>query len=112
MTGRGEPTLLWHTFPLGLLGADQGGADRTCRSSLRDVIEWLPHLASLGADGLLLGPVFASLSHGYDTVSTERSTTVSAPSRISTHFSPPPHRTASAWCWTAPSRTRPERSGA
>jgi cyclomaltodextrinase / maltogenic alpha-amylase / neopullulanase len=65
---QGEPTLLWHAFPLGLLGADQGGADRTCHRSLRELIEWLPHMASLGADGLLLGPVFASLSHGYDTV--------------------------------------------
>ncbi len=63
------PTLLWHAYPLGLLGADQSGADRTCHSSLREVIEWLPHLVSLGADALLLGPVFASLSHGYDTVS-------------------------------------------
>jgi cyclomaltodextrinase len=68
VTGQGAPTLLWHTFPLGLLGADQGGVDRICRRSLREVIEWLPHMASLGADGVLLGPVFASLSHGYDTV--------------------------------------------
>jgi cyclomaltodextrinase len=67
-TGQGPPQLLWHTFPLGLLGADQGGADRTCTASLREVVEWLPHVASLGADGLLLGPLFASLSHGYDTV--------------------------------------------
>jgi cyclomaltodextrinase / maltogenic alpha-amylase / neopullulanase len=64
-----EPTLLWHAYPLGLLGADQSGTDRTCRHSLREVIEWLPYVASLGADAILLGPVFASLSHGYDTVS-------------------------------------------
>lgn len=69
VTRTGQPTLLWHAFPLGLLGADQDGADRTCGSSLRDLIEWLPHMASLGADGLLLGPVLSSLSHGYDTVS-------------------------------------------
>lgn len=68
-TGQNEPALLWHTYPLGLLGADQSGADRTCRSSLREMIEWLPYVASLGADAILLGPVFASLSHGYDTVS-------------------------------------------
>lgn len=68
MTGQGGPVLLWHAFPLGLLGADQSGANRTCRGSLREVVEWLPHMASLGVDGLLLGPVFASLSHGYDTV--------------------------------------------
>lgn len=29
---------------------------------------WLTHLESLGANGLLLGPVFTSLSHGYDTI--------------------------------------------
>ncbi|WP_433017650.1 alpha-amylase family glycosyl hydrolase [Kribbella sp. CA-294648] len=36
---------------------------------MRELIDWLPHVASLGADGLLLGPVFGSVSHGYDTVS-------------------------------------------
>ena len=69
VTGQSAPTLLWHAFPLGLLGADQSGVDRTCHSSLRDMIEWLPQAASLGADAVLLGPVFASRSHGYDTVS-------------------------------------------
>jgi cyclomaltodextrinase / maltogenic alpha-amylase / neopullulanase len=66
--GRTGPVLIWHTFPLGLLGADQSGRDRTCRRSLRELIDWLPHLAALGADSMLLGPIFASLSHGYDTV--------------------------------------------
>jgi cyclomaltodextrinase / maltogenic alpha-amylase / neopullulanase len=69
VTGHSAPTLLWHAFPLGLLGADQSGADRTCHTSLGELIEWLPHVGSLGADAVLLGPVFASLSHGYDTVS-------------------------------------------
>jgi len=64
----GKPALVWHTYPLGLLGADQTGADRTCHATLREVAEWLPHIESLGADTLLLGPVFSSLSHGYDTV--------------------------------------------
>ena len=63
-----EPTGIWHTFPLGLVGADQTGRDRTSRGSLRDLTGWLPHVSSLGADTLLLGPIFASLSHGYDTV--------------------------------------------
>ena len=66
--GRPAPALVWHTFPLGLLGADQSGRDRTCGRSLRELIDWLPHVESLGADVILLGPVFASLSHGYDTV--------------------------------------------
>lgn len=66
--GRTGLALVWHTFPLGLLGADQSGRDRTCRRSLRELIDWLPHVAALGADAMLLGPIFASLSHGYDTV--------------------------------------------
>jgi cyclomaltodextrinase / maltogenic alpha-amylase / neopullulanase len=62
------PALIWHTYPLGLLGADQTGADRTCHATLRELAGWLPHIVSLGADTLLLGPIFQSLSHGYDTV--------------------------------------------
>ena len=68
MTDAHSPTLLWHAYPLGLLGADQTGQDRTSRGRLRELVDWLPHVASLGADTMLLGPVFASLSHGYDTV--------------------------------------------
>lgn len=64
----GGPAVIWHAYPLGLLGADQSGGDRSCRRSLRDLIDWLPHVAALGADSVLLGPIFASLSHGYDTV--------------------------------------------
>lgn len=60
--------MLWHAYPLGLLGADQTGRDRTQRGRLRDLVDWLPHVTSLGADTMLLGPVFSSLSHGYDTV--------------------------------------------
>ena len=66
--GSHDPTFIWHAYPLGLLGADQSGADRSCRSTVRDIAEWLPHIAAVGADTLMLGPVFASLSHGYDTV--------------------------------------------
>lgn len=68
MFSAAAPAVLYHVYPLGSLGADQGGSDQRCRATLRDLIGWLPHLESLGADALLLGPVFASLSHGYDTI--------------------------------------------
>ena len=68
MTDPSDLAVLYHLYPLGCLGADQSGSDRSCRRSLRELVDWLPHLDSLGADGLLLGPVFASSSHGYDTV--------------------------------------------
>ena len=35
---------------------------------LRRLVEWLDHLVDLGVGGLLLTPVFASMTHGYDTV--------------------------------------------
>lgn len=62
-----ENAVWWHVYPLGALGADTTGTDRTARRTLRDLEPWLDHLVRLGANGLALGPVFASQSHGYDT---------------------------------------------
>jgi cyclomaltodextrinase / maltogenic alpha-amylase / neopullulanase len=59
-----DHVIWWHVYPLGFVGADRHpGATH----SLRRLEGWLDHLVSLGANGLLLGPVFASSSHGYDT---------------------------------------------
>ena len=55
--------------PLGFLGAEkelgpfQGEVNRLPRLQ-----GWLDHLISWGGNGLLLGPIFTSSSHGYDTV--------------------------------------------
>ena len=62
------PSAIWHAYPLGLLGADQSGADRGCQRSLAALEDWLPHVTSLGVDTVLLGPLFSSTSHGYDTI--------------------------------------------
>jgi len=35
---------------------------------LASLQRWLDHLISWGGNGLLLGPIFTSSSHGYDTV--------------------------------------------
>ena len=58
----------WHVCPLGALGADTTGADRSCRRPLTDLVGWLDHAVDLGASGLALGPIFSSGSHGYDTL--------------------------------------------
>ena len=34
---------------------------------MRKLLAWLDYAIELGASGLLLGPVFASQTHGYDT---------------------------------------------
>ncbi|SDB80938.1 Alpha amylase, catalytic domain [Raineyella antarctica] len=60
-------SLWWHAYPLGALGAEQTSVD-TVHHRLDHLIGWLDYLLSIGCNGLLLGPVFASETHGYDTV--------------------------------------------
>ena len=56
----------WQVYPLGFLGATDGRAEPAPR--LRRLEPWLDELLALGANGLALGPIFASSTHGYDTV--------------------------------------------
>ncbi|WP_062525957.1 alpha-amylase family protein [Demequina rhizosphaerae] len=60
----------WHVYPLGFTGAERAGLAPTepTRHRLPHVVDWLDHVLELGASGLLLGPVFESEHHGYDTV--------------------------------------------
>jgi cyclomaltodextrinase len=74
-----EHIIWWHVYPLGFVGADTSGADASGADPhaspvprLRRLEPWLDHLVALGANGLALGPVFASSSHGYDTADYHR----------------------------------------
>ena len=63
-----DHSVLWHVYPLGFLGSESiRGAGPTVHR-LRSLERWLDYVVELGASGLLLGPVFKSTSHGYDTV--------------------------------------------
>ncbi|MEC5183040.1 cyclomaltodextrinase [Cryobacterium sp. MP_3.1] len=62
-----EHVIWWHVYPLGFVGADTTGQDRTPTHRLRQIESWLDYLLDLGANGLALGPVFVSRTHGYDT---------------------------------------------
>jgi cyclomaltodextrinase len=67
---------VYHIFPLGALGAEprsedspfDAGAPVPADSSrnIRALAGWIPHLRSLGVEAVLLGPIFAAESHGYD----------------------------------------------
>src|SRR5260221_11244937 len=75
----------WQVYPLGFTGAQPAGptgaqpagpADGPsggptgappARHRLRQLERWLDYAVGLGCSGLLLGPIFAALSHGYDT---------------------------------------------
>ena len=72
--------IAWHVFPLGAVGAPAlcppGDPDdasspagaMAAEHRLRRLIPWLDRLIELGCNVLVLGPVFHSMSHGYDTV--------------------------------------------
>jgi cyclomaltodextrinase / maltogenic alpha-amylase / neopullulanase len=54
----------WHVYPLGFTGALHAPPGHR----LTKIIYWLDYAIELGASGLQLGPIFASETHGYDTV--------------------------------------------
>ncbi len=64
----------WHVYPLGFTGAERDALpeDAPVAHRLGHLEGWLDYLLELGANGLLLGPVFASETHGYDTVDHHR----------------------------------------
>ncbi len=65
-----EHVVWWQVFPLGFVGAEPTAlpADEPTVHRLPRLVGWLDYLVEMGASGLLLGPVFESASHGYDTV--------------------------------------------
>jgi len=73
-----DSAVFYHLFPLGVLGApgiDQPEqateyrASQTCPArKLGELLAWIDHAQSLGCTAILLGPVFQSESHGYDTI--------------------------------------------
>lgn len=75
--------IVWQVYPLGFCGApltrdDLGGEGyggvqgENVVHRLGRITAWLDHLVSLGADVLLLNPIFDSVSHGYDTLDHDR----------------------------------------
>jgi glycosidase len=66
-----EHVIWWHVYPLGFVGApirESVDPDAAPEHRLDRLEPWLDHVIALGLNGLLLGPVFASETHGYDTV--------------------------------------------
>lgn len=64
-----DHAIWWHVYPLGAVGAPihDHNQDEPVNRLVR-LEAWLDYAVELGCSGLLLGPVFASTSHGYDTV--------------------------------------------
>ncbi|HXZ15999.1 MAG TPA: alpha-amylase family protein [Roseiarcus sp.] len=69
MPGWVEHAIFWHVYPLGFVGADvRPERPPPLAHRLGRLTGWLDYAIELGASGLLLGPIFAAASHGYDTI--------------------------------------------
>jgi len=63
-----DHVIWWQLHPLSFTGApEQGDAAEPAVPRLRHLHGWLDYVIELGANGLLLGPIFAARTHGYDT---------------------------------------------
>jgi cyclomaltodextrinase / maltogenic alpha-amylase / neopullulanase len=61
----------WRVYPLGFVGAfpeASSGPATADEHRLLRLIPWLDHVIELGASGVALGPIFASSTHGYDSL--------------------------------------------
>ncbi|WP_426503256.1 alpha-amylase family protein [Dactylosporangium sp. McL0621] len=67
-----DHVMWWQLYPLGFTGAPVRpggtGAAEGVVHRLGRIEGWLDHVVSLGLNGIALGPIFASQTHGYDTV--------------------------------------------
>lgn len=63
-----EHDIWWQIYPLGALGAPIRGDHGEPGHRLRRLDAWLDYAVELGCNGLLLNPIFDSVSHGYDTL--------------------------------------------
>ena len=65
-----EHAICWHVYPLGFVGAPirDRQPDEELEHRLLGLLPWLDYVVELGASALLLGPIFDSSTHGYDTL--------------------------------------------
>jgi cyclomaltodextrinase len=70
MPGWVEHAMWWHVYPLGFVGAEPEALPPGAPAAHRfeHLTAWLDYVVDLGLSGIALGPVFASQTHGYDTV--------------------------------------------
>src|ERR1700730_1413393 len=65
-----DSTIWWQVYPLGFVGAETRALapGAPVHHRLSRIEAWLDYAVELGCSGLALGPIFASETHGYDTV--------------------------------------------
>lgn len=62
-----EEVVFYHMYPLGMTGAPKRNEQEEVTHRFGELEEWLLHIVSLGCTAVYIGPLFESVSHGYDT---------------------------------------------
>lgn len=62
-----EEAVFYHMYPIGMTGAPRRNEQEEVTHRFKELENWLPHIASIGATAIYIGPLFESTSHGYDT---------------------------------------------
>ena len=65
-----EHAIWWQVYPLGFTGAPvrpSSEQERVLTHRIGHITNWLDYQQELGTNGLLLGPIVTSSTHGYDT---------------------------------------------
>lgn len=62
-----QTVIWWHCYPLRFVGAETEAIDHV-EHRLPHLAGWLDYVLTIGANGLMLAPIFASATHGYDTL--------------------------------------------
>lgn len=61
-------SVFYHIYPLGFCDSPRyNEGETTAESRILKINEWIPHLKDLGINAVYFGPIFQSVSHGYDT---------------------------------------------
>lgn len=58
--------IFYHIYPLGFCGAPRFFQNDNVHT-IKELINWIPHLKQMHINAIYLGPVFESYEHGYDT---------------------------------------------
>ena len=64
-----KTSIIYHIYPLGFFGAPKYGKDENRESNrLAEIRNFYDHFKKLGINVIQFGPLFESVSHGYDTI--------------------------------------------
>ncbi|MBR0398991.1 MAG: alpha-amylase [Eubacterium sp.] len=62
-----DEAVFYHIYPLGLAGAPHENAYEEPVHRLCEMMPWIDHVKEIGCNAIYIGPLFESVSHGYDT---------------------------------------------